>query len=119
MEIPQAYANNQHKIVQEMKANPFLSALGIVDGTVSILDTDAEVYRRIWCIYEFYVSVTKGNKYKFDIYTVYNLNGAVGIQQDVFEPKSHFPLDLVLKVFDIDVSKASATYKTDEKKLRI
>jgi len=32
----QAYANNQHKIAEEMLTNPFLKAMSICKGTVSM-----------------------------------------------------------------------------------
>ena len=34
-----------------MVGNPFLKAMEISKGTVSILDKDCVVYSRIWCIY--------------------------------------------------------------------
>ena len=39
-----AYANNQHKIKDVMLTNPFLKAMEICKGTVSILDTECVVY---------------------------------------------------------------------------
>jgi hypothetical protein len=40
-----------------MKTNPFLKAMKIVEGTVSILDSNCVVYSRIWCVYELYKSL--------------------------------------------------------------
>ena len=52
--------------------NPFLKAMEISKGTVSILDKECEVYRRMWCIYELYKSLMdKKVDYKFDVYTEY------------------------------------------------
>jgi hypothetical protein len=53
-----------------MVDNPFLKAMEISKGTVSILDKDCVVYSRIWCIYELYKSLMdKKDDYKFDVYT--------------------------------------------------
>jgi hypothetical protein len=53
-----------------MKDNPFLEAMKITKGTVSILDKECVVYRRMWCIYELYKSLMdKKAGYKFDVYT--------------------------------------------------
>jgi hypothetical protein len=76
----QAYANNQHKIADEMLTNPFLKAMSICEGTVSILDVECVVYSRIWCIFDLFKSVMGGNsKYEFDVYTDRGTNRAVGI----------------------------------------
>jgi len=79
----QAYANNQHKIAEEMLTNPFLKAMSICEGTVSILDVECVVYSRIWCIFELFKSVMGGNSdYEFDVYTETEIDGdrgAVGI----------------------------------------
>ena len=76
----QAYANNQHKIDKEMLTNPFLKAMSICEGTVSILDAGCVVYNRIWCIFELYKSVMGDNSnYEFDVYTeTYHTNGDIG-----------------------------------------
>ena len=53
-----------------MVGNPFLKAMEISKGTVSILDKECVVYRRMWCIYELYKSLMdKKDGYKFDVYT--------------------------------------------------
>ena len=53
-----------------MVGNPFLKAMEISKGTVSILDKECVVYSRIWCIYELYKSLMdKKVGYKFDVYT--------------------------------------------------
>ena len=53
-----------------MVGNPFLKAMEISKGTVSILDKECVVYSRIWCIYELYKSLMdKKADHKFDVYT--------------------------------------------------
>ena len=53
-----------------MVGNPFLKAMEISKGTVSILDKECVVYSRIWCIYELYKSLMdKKDGHKFDVYT--------------------------------------------------
>jgi len=90
-----------------MLTNPFLKAMTVVEGTLSILDNNCIVYSRIWCIYEFFMSVmSRKQSYKFDIYTDYNLNHALGISDVVHGVK--FLLDRILKILkNIDVSKAT------------
>ena len=76
----QAYANNQHKIAEEMLTNPFLKAMSICEGTISILDAGCVVYSRIWCIFELFKSVMDDNiNTAFDVYTDRGTNRAVGI----------------------------------------
>jgi len=88
----------------------------IVDGTVSILDSNCVVYSRIWCVYELYKSLVVQNKnYKFDIYTDFSLNSAVGIAHGIKGMEDRFPIDRILKVIDIDVVKAEATFPEDAK----
>ena len=75
-----ANANNQHNIAEEMLTNPFLKAMKICEGTISILDAGYVVYSRIWCIFELFKSVMDGNSsYEFDVYTEIDGDKAVGI----------------------------------------
>jgi len=111
-----AYANSQHRIDEEMKTNPFLKAMEIVEGTVSILDSYCVVYSRIWCVYELYKSLMGQNEnYKYDIYTDFSLNSALGIAHGIKGMEDRFPIDRILKVIDIDVIKAEATVPDDAK----
>ena len=99
-----------------MLTNPFLKAMEIVEGTVSILDSNCVVYSRIWCVYELYKSLMGQNeKYKFDIYTDFSLNSALGIAHGIKGMEDRFPIDRILKVIDIDVVKAEATVLDDAK----
>ena len=53
-----------------MVGNPFLKAMEISKGTVSILDKECVLYSRMWCIYELYKSLMdKKDDYKFYVYT--------------------------------------------------
>ena len=118
-----------------MVGNPFLKAMEISKGTVSILDKECEVYSRIWCIYELYKSLMdKKADYKFDVYTEhdweYNYESkggpkdsgdAIGLiygfidddiqlgsANPIFKSlrESQFPLERILKAGDIDIKKA-------------
>ena len=112
----QAYANNQHIIAEEMLTNPFLRAMEIVEGTVSIVDSNCVVYSRIWCVYELYMSLMgKKENYNFDIYTDFSLTSAVGITHGIRGMEDRFPLDRILKVLDIDVIQAKASVPDDVK----
>ena len=125
----QAYANNQHKIADEMLTNPFLKAMSICKGTISILDAGCVVYSRIWCIFELFKSVMGGNnsKYEFDVYTDRGGdNRAVGITHGYIpsdngesDYKKHreyeFPLDRILQATNVDVKHAQASVESDRR----
>ena len=128
----QAYANNQHKIAVEMLTNPFLKAMSICEGTVSILDAGCVVYSRIWCIFELFKSVMGDNSnYEFDIYTEIDTDidgdkGAVGITHGYTSSdygtssikkkrESEFPLDRILQASNVDVKQAQASVESDRK----
>jgi hypothetical protein len=124
----QAYANNQHKIAEEMLTNPFLKTLSICKGTISILDAGCVVYSRIWCIFELFKSVKDNNSnYEFDVYTEIDRDrGAVGINHgfipsDYIESylrkrrESKFPLDRILLATNVDVKQAKASVESDRK----
>lgn len=88
----------------------------IVEGTVSILDSNCVVYSRIWCVYELYMSLMgQKENYKFDIYTDFSLTSALGITHGIRGMEDRFPLDRILKVIDIDVVKAEASVQDDAK----
>ena len=123
----QAYANNQHKIADEMLTNPFLKAMSICEGTVSILDAECIVYSRIWCIFELFKSVKDNNSnYVFDVYTEIDGNKAVGITHGFIPSDSadsyckklretEFPLDRILQATNVDVKQAEASVESDRK----
>ena len=131
-----------------MVGNPFLKAMEISKGTVSILDKDCVVYSRIWCIYELYKSLMdKKDDHKFDVYTDYDWevnqklsldsfkdNGdAIGLTDGFIDGdmqygspnssfkllrESQFPLERILKAGAIDIKKAVATEQKDEKYIK-
>ena len=122
----QAYANNQHKIAEEFLTNPFLKAMSICQGTISILDVECVVYSRIWCIFELFKSMIGDNSnYEFDIYTEIDRDrGAAGITHgyipedrtiEVYKKQrqSKFPLDRILQATNVDVQHAKASVESD------
>ena len=69
-----------------MVGNPFLKAMEISKGTVSILDKECVVYSRIWCIYELYKSLMdKKDDYKFDVYTEHDWEVNQKLTVDTFK----------------------------------
>ena len=66
------YANNQWRLHEEIAENldqtSFRKALDIAEGAVSILDTDGQCFRRVWCSFEMFLAQTDGVK-KYDVYT--------------------------------------------------
>ena len=128
----QAYANNQHKIADEMLTNPFLKAMSICEGTISILDAECVVYSRIWSFFEIFKSVMGGNSdYEFDVYTEIDGDRAVGITHGLIPSDGHpdalistymkkqreseFPLDRILQATNVDVKQAQAPKESDRK----
>lgn len=67
-----AYANNQWRIEDEIQCNPretpFFKAMSLSVGTLSIVDSAAVTYTRIWCSFEVSVALTDmGVDYLYDI----------------------------------------------------
>ena len=111
-----------------MLTNPFLKAMSICEGTVSILDAGCVVYSRIWCIFELFKSVMGGNSdYEFDVYTeIDGDRGAVGITHGYIPGdngdsyykmlrESKFPLDRILQATDVDIKQAQASVESDRR----
>jgi len=128
----QAYANNQHKIAEEMLTNPFLKAMSICEGTISILDAGCVVYSRIWSLFEIFKTVMGGNsKYEFDVYTEIDGDRAVGITHGLIPSDGHpdalistymkkqreskFPLDRILQATNVDVKQAQVSVESERK----
>lgn len=77
-----AYANRQHSIGGELgggvESSPFVRALHLADGMVSIVDGGGAIFTRVWCAYETHVSVIeRGAAFLHDIYTAAVPAGAV------------------------------------------
>ena len=52
---PSQYANNQHKLAEDLPDNPaessFMKAIALAEGkVVSVLDAGCVTYTRIWCV---------------------------------------------------------------------
>jgi len=130
-----AYANNQHKIEEEIKGNPS--------------DKDCVVYSRIWCIYELFKSwMIKKAGYNLDVYTEHDwevnrklsngnyvkdsgdTNSLIDgfIESDNYSRSTNpvfksireyqFPFERILKAVDIDIKKAVASETRDEKYIK-
>ena len=118
----------------EMLTNPFLKAMSICEGTVSILDAGCVVYSRIWCIFELFKSVMGDNSdYEFDVYTEIdgNIGRAIGITHgyipsdsrkgdthksiDKKDRESKFPLDRILQAMNVNVKYAEASVESDRR----
>lgn len=75
-----AYANNQHDIGSELSGDvgmsPFVRALHLADGIITIADENAIVLTRAWCGYEmFQATVRRGGSFAHDIYTALHGSG--------------------------------------------
>ena len=66
--------------------------------------------------YESYKSLMGQNEdYKFDVYSDFSLNSALGIAHGIKGMEDRFPIDRILRFTDIDVFKAEATVPDDAK----
>jgi hypothetical protein len=79
-----AYANNQHNIDGELSgdvaSSPFVRALFVADGMVTIVDKEGAVFTRAWCAYELYTAtVRRGADFFHDIYTAGTLKNGYGV----------------------------------------
>jgi len=96
-----AYANNQHKLADDIAENPgksgFTRAMRVAEGrTISILDKGAVVFTRIWCGYELFLTLTEDTKGKNDeekkkkksVWAVYTVHPHTHVQQDHFYNKT-------------------------------
>ena len=102
------------------------------EGTISVVDERCETYKRIWCLFELFISTTKnGDDYKLDMYTEWHhediwdkKRDAVGITDGYIEMdgempsfkmlrESKFPEDRLLQAINIDVTKSNASRQED------
>mmetsp|Transcript_18306 Transcript_18306/g.21304 ORF Transcript_18306/g.21304 Transcript_18306/m.21304 type:complete len:204 (+) Transcript_18306:161-772(+) len=135
-----AYANNQHKLQDEIAANPrntsFYKAMKLSVGVVLILDKDATPFTRIWCCFEESIAVEERNSgmpLLLDVAATDSSNQAYVITDGLaaaearqmpllgFLAKSlrevNFPTLLAQKGLDVDISKANASQADDKKRI--
>lgn len=131
-----AYANNQWELSQELAMDPeqssFRKAMNLSCGTVSILDAESVCYRRVWCCYEVWVTLSE-ERLQYDMYTM-NSNGvAVGITDGVarvdrrcgidnehelkFEREREFPLEKAQDALLIRLQDALASDDVDRRRI--
>ena len=139
-----AHANNQHKlageIVDDLSQTSFARAINLAKGTVSVIDTGAVSYTRLWCVFELYRSlVAAGRDYVYDMATATpwkgidkvtyprgedDVHGAtcildgLGAWQLSSEVKaiheSHFPLGVIDQGITFDVKEGNASVEADK-----
>ena len=141
-----AYANNQHDLASvnapTLEETSFYKALKLAEGAVSILDKDGMCFKRVWCSYECFVSLTQIEGLKYECYTTKEHNSAdyegnsrprsaVGIidglgmlkqdQAEDTEDKSlregHFPVGLAKQAFQLTLETAQASVEADRVKI--
>ena len=103
-----------------MVGNPFLKAMEISKGTVSILDKEYVVYSRIWCIYELYKSLMdKKDDYKFDVYTQHDWEVNEELSGEYFFKDSGDAIGLIDGFIDADIYSGSKNpvFKSFQKKI--
>lgn len=132
-----AYAINQWAIENDIGSDPensaFRKAMRLSRGTVSLLDSGAVCYTRIWCIFEVFISIGgaagQRSDYLFDIYTCSKEADVYGIT-DGYVPadgkpekrarrkrhrESRFPFELVRSALSIKIEKAEASQELDRR----
>jgi hypothetical protein len=132
-----AYANNQHQLGTELgggvETSPFVRALSIAEGTLTIVDRAACVFTRMWCAYELYISVlSRGAAFAHDIFTaragLADRNGksvpAVGLLSgygatdwgfaaNKAAREAAFPDELIVAASAFELARASASQASD------
>jgi len=141
-----AYANNQHKISEEISEDlsqtSFYKAMRLSKGTVSVIDDNGECFGRIWCIFELYHSLVDiKRRYTYDMYTYFEHSWvgkrqgqgshesrkAVGITeglsasdhtaQDKHNRERHFPRSLIQQGLNVDCRTSKATMLGDKDRI--
>ncbi|CAL1129729.1 unnamed protein product, partial [Cladocopium goreaui] len=132
-----AYANNQHKLEEEICANPrstsFYRAMQLSIGVVLILDEKATPFTRIWCCFEESIAVEERNAgmpLLLDVAATDSANEAHVLTDGLaaaeacrmpllgFLAKSvreaAFPTPLVQKGLEVDIARADASHASDK-----
>ncbi|GFH44502.1 hypothetical protein CTEN210_00976 [Chaetoceros tenuissimus] len=143
-----AFANNQHDLKSEITSNPadsaFAKAMSIANfRVISILDVNNQVYSRLWCMYELYLTLILSKEQDMNgllaIYT-YHEHGveeylspsylsktmqksAVGlvdgqptnISYGYYESLNHFPKERFFKSLSISIQDTKASRDDDRK----
>ena len=126
-----SFANNQHSLESDVKDDPtdtsFAKAMKIANfRVISILDVKKQVYTRLWCMYELYLTLLLPREQGIDgclaIYTYYEhsaydrMKTAVGLVedgQDIFQ--KHFPRERLLCLSKVSIQNAVATRDENRK----
>lgn len=102
----------------------------LAQGTLSILDATATCYKRIWCIYEVYISTVQqcSDGYMFDVYTVAPNGESIGLTDGFVAAdgtskparrkrhrEQYFPFELIEKAMEIELQTAQASEEGDRR----
>lgn len=125
-----AFANNQHRLDDEITEDPadsaFAKAMEIADfRIVSIQDLKEDVYTRIWCIYELYLALilpkNPGIEGLLAVYTYIN-KSAIGLIEGGgtskkwrLDDEKYFPRDSLFNALRICIQEANASDPVDKK----
>eukprot|EP00746_Dinoflagellata_sp_MGD_P165758 gnl/MRDRNA2_/MRDRNA2_95217_c0_seq1.p1 gnl/MRDRNA2_/MRDRNA2_95217_c0~~gnl/MRDRNA2_/MRDRNA2_95217_c0_seq1.p1 ORF type:complete len:952 (+),score=158.50 gnl/MRDRNA2_/MRDRNA2_95217_c0_seq1:76-2856(+) len=125
-----AYANNQWSLGGDVSADPAVSsfrrAMEISSGVVSIVDSNATCWTRVWCCYEVFCALIKSDRtkeYTYDVYTTgagftggltdgYCIMDAEKAERKA-EREKDFPLELLEHAMKIDLTEAEASVDAD------
>lgn len=129
------YANNQHKIEDDIPDDPkkssFYMAMQQSEGVLLCLDKLATPFKRIWCCFE-EAMIVEGETLLLDIATVVDKNAVVltdgFVDKDTRdgeeyalenkrERESGFPLELLEKGYQIDIRNAESCHQADKRRI--
>ena len=135
-----AYSNNQHELAQDIDPDPrrtsFYLAMQQCEGVLLVLDDEATPFTRVWCCFEEAMIVVDGRRHKLDIATVVKGVGPQLLTEGLIAAEAakearfsgygyrlktkreqKFPLELLERAYELDITKASASVKKDFKRI--
>ncbi|GFH50363.1 hypothetical protein CTEN210_06839 [Chaetoceros tenuissimus] len=140
-----AFANNQHDLQSEITSNPadsaFAKAMNIANfRVISILDVKNQVYSRLWCMYELYLTLILSKQKGMDgvlaVYTYHEHEfkdfrgktihksvvgfvegGPTNYASGYKESLTHFPRERLFKSLSVSIQNAKASREDDRKNI--
>ena len=120
-----------------LEETSFYKALKLAEGAVSILDPGGQCFKRVWCSYECFITLTRIDGLKYEVYTAleHDSDGAprsaVGIVDglgrivgstteepaDKILREGYFPIELLKEAFKLQLETADASVKQDKIKI--
>ncbi|CAK9091491.1 unnamed protein product [Durusdinium trenchii] len=136
-----AYANNQHRVDEEIPEDPresaFFRAMKVSDGVLLILDTHATPFTRIWCCFEESVAVEERDSsgaLLLDLATASAdakdaslvTDGLAGVETQMMpllgmlaksQREASFPAEIMQRGLEVDIKQAQAAVAEDKNRI--